>query len=229
MVERWGLLCSPRKGRRGAPLILRIFSALGVFFVAMLVLFLYWVFVMRFLGSPQIATFYGSALILTPLVAVFHVVVVLLIWAYFRVVATDPGEVTAEMSAALAHIPPLVTTDASHAEFLRDGTEEDEDDDGDEELTNGAEMIPLRIEAARVPGPPDGIAGVEEGSLPGPSIRRPDSNRTSVASSALWLPQALRITHCRKCLGPRPPRAHHCAICHKCGESADTRTNDGPF
>ncbi len=37
--------------------------------------------------------------------------------------------------------------------------------------------------------------------------------RTRAARS---VPAALRLTHCRRCDGVRPPRAHHCVICARC-------------
>jgi len=96
-----GLLCSSRRGHRGAHVIVRALSSVGVFAVSGLISFLYYQGLYT-LWKRHLSSWYTGTAPLPFVALLFAIVwqccVVLLTISYARVVGTDPGAVTQELS-----------------------------------------------------------------------------------------------------------------------------------
>ena len=103
---RGGLICSRKTGKRGAHFLIRAVSSVGVFAVAALVWFLYtqgarYLYATHYepwLVGKENAQFPLGALLIG---STWQAAAVLLVWAYSRVVCTDPGAVSAVSGFAL--------------------------------------------------------------------------------------------------------------------------------
>jgi hypothetical protein len=229
-----GLICSQKKGRRGAHFLVRALSFLGVVAVAALVSFLYSQGAQYLYTAHYKAWWNGSEAAQFPLGAVlvgsaWQSAVVLLVWAYIRVVGTDPGAVSAVSSRFLQcdrglqsekdHQRQLILFHSKNhycrcfwqaqalSEALLRGASAPKHRRRFPQLTSA--NVPL-LESYGKDGGEDDDNNEEE------ALVDSDVEYGGPGAHPWPVPPALRLTKCGKCDGVRPPRAHHCMVCGRC-------------
>lgn len=232
-----GLLCTERRNGRGATVVFRAASSLGVIFYLTLVIFLYSSFMSFYMNLAKHDAGAGGIsgwIILT----IFHVEVILMLVAYARVVATDPGYVSPALSDSLYNAMghPVVAWVQTQELFEQDGiptrtnahrasSSNTRRDDAVEEMEHSdssktdCDDIGVHESEEEREAEQMHLMGEHEsrGHHEGETClrdRRTPKRAKKNARGVSW--SALRITRCPKCDAARPPRAHHCAICDRC-------------
>ncbi|GBG65899.1 hypothetical protein CBR_g54190 [Chara braunii] len=145
---------------------------------------------------------------------IFHVLLVMLLWCYFAVVLTDPGEVPPgwrpsaeelDLEGASATVP--LTCGAGSMDLVGGTVGGYISGTGSLARLDIPSTVTSSLSASATDGFPSPVSGT-----PGPPPVVAGDGRAAVGAGT----GHERVRYCRKCCAYKPPRCHHCSVCGRC-------------